>query len=281
MAYIYGTDYNDDGTWQWVEDEFGYLSEEYFPILEGTDYNDNIYGFDGNDYLYGYYGNDNLDGGDGDDYLYGGDGNDILRGWSGSDWMEGSWGNDTYYVESTGDRVYEYSNEGTDTVSSSRTYTLTSNVENLMLTGTANINGTGNTGNNIITGNSATNYLNGGAGNDTLDGKGGFDKLTGGTGYDIFKFTVRGPADLINDFNVPYDTIQLENAVFTRLSNGSLSASQFRVGSQALDSNDYVLYDRSTGELSYDADGSGGGAETLIADLNAGLNLTSADIFAI
>ncbi len=277
MAYIYGTDFNDDDTYQWNGYDY-----EYFSGLYGTSQNDNIYGFSGNDYLLGYEGSDYLDGGDGDDYLWGGIGNDILRGWNGSDWMEGSSGNDTYYVQSTGDTVYEYYNEGFDTVSCQLTnYTLTANVENLTLTGTAKINGTGNSGNNSITGNSATNQLNGGAGNDILDGKGSFDKLTGGTGNDIFKFTVKGPADLINDFNVVDDTIQLENSVFTKLANGTLSASQFKVGDHAIDANDFIIYNKTTGSLSYDADGSGGAGATLIANVNAGLNLTNADIFVI
>ncbi|AGK56966.1 hypothetical protein HYPDE_26428 [Hyphomicrobium denitrificans 1NES1] len=94
--------------------------------------------------------------------------NDTLTGSAGvSNVLTGGAGNDTYYVQDTGDIVTEAANGGTDSVFSSVTYTLAANVENLTLTGTANINGTGNALNNILTGNSGTNALAGGAGNDT------------------------------------------------------------------------------------------------------------------
>ena len=59
--------------------------------------------------------------------------------------MTGGAGNDTYAVDNAGDVVVEASGEGADTVSSSVTYTLAANVEDLVLTGSANLNGTGNT----------------------------------------------------------------------------------------------------------------------------------------
>ncbi len=91
----------------------------------------------------------------------------ILNGGAGSDSMNGGGGNDTYVVDSSGDIVVEELNAGKDTVQSSITYALGANVENLTLTGTAAINGTGNTLNNVLTGNSAANILTGGLGNDT------------------------------------------------------------------------------------------------------------------
>ncbi|MFM6342705.1 MAG: bluetail domain-containing putative surface protein, partial [Dolichospermum sp.] len=110
----------------------------------------------------------------------------------------------------------------TDTLTASVTTTLPANVENLTLTGTAAINGTGNAANNVITGNSGNNTLsggagndtlNGGAGNDTLNGGAGADILTGGVGSDIFVFQfgqspVSG-ADRITDFAIGTDRIDL------------------------------------------------------------------------
>jgi Ca2+-binding RTX toxin-like protein len=118
--------------------------------------------------------------------LDGGAGNDTLNGGAGNDTLRGGAGNDTFVVDSTGDVVSENANEGIDLVQSSVTYTLSSNVENLTLTGSATINGTGNGLGNALVGNSAANTLTGNAGNDTLDGGAGADKLVGGTGDDVY-----------------------------------------------------------------------------------------------
>lgn len=223
-----------------------------------------------------------LNGQAGNDTLDGGAGNDTLTGWSGADTMKGGLGNDLYYVENVGDVVTEILSQGIDTVSSRLTYTLPANVENLTLTATDVINGTGNELANVITGNSAANQLNGGAGNDTLDGGLGANRLTGGTGNDVFKFTSMGPVDVIVDYNVANDTIQLENSVFSALTAvGALPASQFRIGAQALDANDHILYNKATGALIYDANGNAAGGAAQIATIGSGLVLTSADIAVI
>ncbi len=134
--------------------------------LNGTALADQLYGREGNDILNGLAGNDTLDGG------------------AGNDTMSGGLGDDLYIVDSIGDKVIENANEGTDQVNASVSFTLGAYVENLLLTGSAAINGTGNALANTLTGNGGNNTLSGLAGNDILNGGAGADVLIGGTGMD-------------------------------------------------------------------------------------------------
>lgn len=117
--------------------------------------------------------------------LQGLDGNDVLDGGGGADKLKGGTGDDLYIVDHAKDKGTEKIGQGVDTVQSSVTYKLQSNVENLLLTGTANIDGTGNAQKNYITGNSGANKLNGDNGADQLVGGGGNDVLAGGAGSDL------------------------------------------------------------------------------------------------
>jgi VCBS repeat-containing protein len=116
--------------------------------------------------------------------LIGNDAANRLDGGSGADFMAGGGGDDVYVVDNTADNAMEGSEQGTDSVESSVSYTLGGNVENLGLTGSSAINATGNGLDNVIIGNAAANSLSGGGGDDTLIGLGGNDTLIGGGGFD-------------------------------------------------------------------------------------------------
>jgi Ca2+-binding RTX toxin-like protein len=248
------------------------------------------------DKLIGNASTNNIQGLTGADTIYGGADNDTLDGGTGADKLYGGAGNDTYYVNSRYDAVTEstLATGGIDTVYSSDSYSLTplarAGVENLTLTGTAAINGVGNAKANILIGNDAANRLGGGYGKDTLDGgngndilNGGYgqDVLTGSNGSDIFRLT-NFSKDTITDFVVVDDTIQLENAVFTKLGAvGTLNSTKFIIGTSALDNNDCLIYDSTSGVLWYDANGSLAGGAVQIAVLGTGLVLTNADFVVI
>ncbi|HEX8308848.1 MAG TPA: M10 family metallopeptidase C-terminal domain-containing protein [Allosphingosinicella sp.] len=145
-----------------------------FDTIHGNEVANVLSGNAGDDVLNGNGGDDTLNGGLGIDTLNGGIGNDTLNGGVGADAMNGGAGNDFYFVDVSGDLVAELVGEGTDTVSSSMSYTLGDNVENLILTGSAT-NGTGNGLDNVITGNASDNVLNGGLGADSMIGGAGND----------------------------------------------------------------------------------------------------------
>ena len=244
--------------------------------------------------------NNTIIGTTGSNQLYGGAGDDTLNGGAGADQLFGGAGNDIFVLDNASDRIIEISgagtnvNEGIDTARASVTVTTSMigvNVENIQLTGTAAISATGNALANEITGNAGANtldgaagddILNGGAGNDRLfggadndilNGGSGKDLLDGGAGADIFVFNTalgRSNIDTIQNFAAGEDRIHLESDIFTGLSSGLAGA----LGT-------LLIYNRSTGALSYDADGSGTASAAIqFATLSKNLTLT-ADNFAI
>ena len=186
MATINGTNFNDNNTVQ-----FNGVEDEFFPSLEGTGGDDEIFGFNGTDILNGHNGSDSLNGGPGADEMDGGD------------------QDDTYFVDNVGDVAAETFNDatgGVDTVNSTVSHTLGFGIEHLTLTGGGAINGTGNGNDNFIIGNAAANVLNGGSGSDTLLGQGGNDNLNGGAGFDNMQggsgndtYTVDNASDTVTE----------------------------------------------------------------------------------
>ncbi len=155
----------------------------------------------GDDMIYGTPGNNVLGGGAGDDVIYAGPGNDILWGGAGADRMHGGPGDDIYHVGDAGDVVLEGADIGTDEVRSNVSFNLNAHsqyLEILTLTGTGDIDGTGNSQDNLICGNAGQNRLDGGLGNDLLEG---------GAGADTFVFRSGCGADTILDFEDGADRI--------------------------------------------------------------------------
>lgn len=175
-----------------------------FGDAEGREYvgrtgSDHLYGGAGEDTIRGAGGQDYLEGGGDNDRLFGEADNDILLGQQGSDFldggrgadrMSGGAGDDTYIVDNPGDRVVEFETAGIDEVLASVDFTLSANVEGLILTGSGNIAGIGNNLDNTIKGNS---------GNNRLAGMGGIDLLEGGIGLDTYIYHSGDGLDRIED----------------------------------------------------------------------------------
>ncbi|MDC3034723.1 M10 family metallopeptidase C-terminal domain-containing protein, partial [Prochlorococcus sp. AH-716-P05] len=162
---------------------------------------------------------ENAIGGSNNDSLIGNTSNNNLNGGAGNDTLIGGSGDDTYVVDSTSDTVTENSSEGTDLIQSSVTYTVSNNVENLTLTGSSNIDATGNSLDNSLTGNSGNNTLDGGAGNDTLIGGTGDDTyVVDSTSDTVTENSLEG-TDLIQSSVTYTASNNVENLTLTGSSN--------------------------------------------------------------
>jgi parallel beta-helix repeat protein len=208
-----------------------------------------------------------------DNRLVGNSLNNTLNGGTGSDRMEGGKGNDAYYVYDVGDIVVESATGGTaDIVFTSISLALPAYVERMLAIGSSAINLTGNSLSNTLSGNSASNRIIGSGGHDTVNGGGGNDILSGGSGNDVFLFNTAPSKsvnkDTITDFNSAYDTFRLENSIFKALTKtGILNKSYFVTSSTAKDSNDFVGYNKTTGDLWYDSNGNKSGGQVSFANI--------------
>lgn len=294
-------------------------------LLVGDDGNDTLYGGDdidtvrgeaGDDLLSGGVGGDSLNGGTGNDTLLGGARWDSLVGGQGDDWLDGGFdndqmfglaGNDIYSVDHVGDRVYEVPDEGNDTVRSSIDFALTPNVETMILTGTANLSGTGNGISNSLNGNAGNNLLEGGLGNDSLygwdgddslgggqdhdrlSGGNGSDTLTGGHGQDVlgggagadafvFSSVAVNGHDHVVDFVHGVDRLVFSGADYGFSAGHVLTASEFTQGAVAVGASAQFVWDAGGQRLYWDADGDGAGAAFELALISNGATVTSADL---
>lgn len=220
-------------------------------------------------------GNDTLNGNGGvdaaglGDTLSGGAGDDIFRVFTGN--FSGTVVNGAVVSNGLGDSVV--GGDGNDTIFTSASYVLGADVENLVSANQSiatNITLVGNTLNNAISGDQGNNVLYGAAGN---------DRLTGLGGADTFHFSETGVAnaDTIVDFVSGTDRISLDLADFGAL-GATFDANELTAGRQAVGTNAQIIYDQATGQMFYDADGTGTNSETvLFAQLQPGTAVTAAD----
>jgi Ca2+-binding RTX toxin-like protein len=152
--------------------------------------------------------------------------------------------------------------------------------------GADTLNGT--SGGNTLKGYGGNDRLYGQGGNDFLFGGAGNDTLYGGKGKDAFVFDTkpnsRTNKDAIKDFKVVDDTVRLDNAVFTKVgANGTLKSAAFWTNNtgKAHDKDDRVIYDKDSGVLYYDADGSAKGAAVVFATISKNLGMTNKDFYVI
>lgn len=201
---------------------------------------------DGKDHIRGTAYNDTLDGGAGRDRLLGEDGADTITGGDGDDLLKGGTGNDEIGGGADADDLR------------------------------------GNRGDDSLDGGDGDDALSGGRGDDVLNGGAGRDFLAGGAGRDVFVIDRTGwmDQDTIDDFFAADDAFKLDSAVFVGLAAGPLAAWAFTIGADAVDENDYIIYDEETGELFYDEDGSGDAEAIEFAEVDPDTAI-SADDFIV
>jgi Ca2+-binding RTX toxin-like protein len=222
--------------------------------------------------------------------ITGNDGINVINGGQGADTMNGNGGSDTYYVDNELDAIgLEGATDGAaDHVKIIASATVNSYVlgagdyieflEASAPTGLLRLDLTGNSLAQKITGNGGVNVIDGGAGNDSLLGGAGSD-------YFVFSTTINSSTnkDTIIDFNSFYDTIRLDNAVMTGLgaTTGALSANKYYAGTAAHDLDDRIIYNRLTGIVTYDSNGSLAGGATEIAYLSNKATISVNDFVVI
>ena len=209
-------------------------------------------------------------------------GANMLDSGGGGDTMLGFGGDDFYYVRAAGDRAVEAAGAGNDRVFAAVSFTLEAGSSIEVLSTAANA---GTTAINL-NGNELANTVIGNSGANILDGKSGADTLFGGAGADAFAFTTApgaGNADRIVDFVPGTDKIRLDDAVFGGIvtSGNAFNAAAFVTGSGAADAGDRIIYNAATGQLFYDADGTGAGAAIQLATLQGAPVIGAGDFVVI
>lgn len=282
----------DAGSIDWLRvdttgnDEF--FGNNLVDLIEAGTGNDSISGFGGEDTLYGEAGDDLLVGDLGDDTLDGGEGDDAA-------FFFGRPSEYSFYVRLDGAvEVTDNVEGGTDVVLNVETFEFQfggsftqQDLFNPVKVYAGNDTITGTNGNNVLKGYGGNDTMKALGGNDYLHGGLGRDKLYGGLGRDQFVFDTRPNStnkDTIYDFKVKDDTIRLENSIFTKIgSKGYLKPGAFWTNNtgRAHDKDDRIIYDKDSGVLYYDADGTGSSKAMAFTTITKNLSMTSKDIYIV
>ena len=162
--------------------------------ISGFEANDTLIGGDGNDTLIGGLDDDVLDGGPGEDHLVGDGQHDLVDGGDGNDTLLGSGGRDT--LNGGANEDYLNGGPGKDTLNG----------------GGKHDEMRGDTGSDVLFGEGGRDTLYGGDGDDTLNGGVGKDALQGDAGNDIFVLDETTATDIVRDFEVGIDRVQVPDA---------------------------------------------------------------------
>lgn len=218
---------------------------------------ENVLGSSAGDFIIGNVAVNRLDGAEGNDTLIGGLGGDALIGGGGVDTASYEDNQGAVFVNLSTGLGFNNAAEG-DTYQG---------IENLK----------GGLFNDFFIGDAAANRLTGAMGADTLLGAGGADTFVFDYAPGATSIYGSPNVDTILDFTSGQDKIELAASVFTGIGMGTLATGAFALGTTATDGDDRILYDQSTGQLFYDADGVGGTAAVLFAVLDTRPTIQAAD----
>ena len=230
--------------------------------VTGSASGDKISGNAAANFLNGAGGNDVLMGNAGDDTLMGGKGADTLAGGAGFDTI-------SYASAASGISLDLTSGRGTRGDAYGDKF---SSIEAVK----------GSAFSDVIYGHGGANTISGGAGDDVIWGRGGADTLEGGVGNDIFRYdSATEGGDLILDFSVGFDRLQIASSGFAGTASGALNPELLEMGAAATANGAVFLFDSATGRLSWDFDGAGAGVSIIVATLQGVSVFSASDIFIL
>ena len=267
--------------------------EPFGLYINGTNFNDTLFGTTNADEIHGGNGADVLFGYGGNDFLFGDAGNDTLIGGAGADALNGGIGFDTASYASSAGSVYvnlaantaAYGDAQGDTFSSIEKV-VGSNYTDVLVAHDAGVVFEGGGGHDYLTGGAGLDNLSGGSGDDTLEGGAGWDVLTGGSGADRFVFHRGDGPDVITDFQQGVDKISLIGFTFHNV--GALGIDgELRTGTEVPTSTHNAPPHGDRDKVFYDTDDHAlyqlnpYGEATLLAAFTNGVQLQTSDFILL